>query len=387
MLDIQSQFPFFKNNTDITYLDSAATSQKPFLVINQVNQYLSKVANPGRNGYGVSYDLNIQIELTRKKIANFLGTKSNNIAFTKGATDGINIITRSLATSVLQGGGEVLLCSDDHKATILPWINLQKNLETQGVNIKIINYKTDPFTGLINAKDLLSKINIRTKFVVLTHAHNVFGVVNNIKSIITHIPNHVITVLDVAQTVGHTKVNFEELGVDLAVFSGHKMFSLEGIGGLYASNRVNNLFSQTSFGGGVEIDTFPYILEVGTKNTIGIISLGAAVDFVNDIGIDNIKSETQNLTSELLSKLQNIKGLSFLAGIAFDQKLESTGIVSFASNSDQDRIIYELNENKINIRIGKHCTQRDTDSIRVSLHAYNNSKCIDRLVSTLSRCL
>jgi cysteine desulfurase / selenocysteine lyase len=323
------------------------------------------------------------IENIREKVANFFGAKTQNLAFTSGTTDGMNIIIQSLAKNVLENGDEILICNQDHKATILPWINLVLELEKMGRKIQTKSCKLDPFTGLIDQKNLQSQITEKTKFVILTHSHNVFGVVNPILEITKTLPQKIITVLDMAQTAGHIPVDFENLNVDLAVFSGHKMFSLEGIGGLLVSDKVKNNFKQIKFGGGVETKNFPDILEVGTKNTAGIISLGAAADFIQNIGIENMQKQVEFLTKYLLQKLQKINNLEFMPGLGFNSRLENTGIISFKPCFEIEKLEHLLAENQINLRIGKHCTEELPNSVRVSLHAYNNLEDIDFLIKTL----
>jgi cysteine desulfurase / selenocysteine lyase len=384
MNKITTQFPFFQNNPGIAYLDSAATTQKPCYVIDKVNQYLIKTSNPGRNGFGLSSQVQSEIEEIRCKVVVFLGIELRNFAFCRGATHAMNTIVRSLASHILEDGDEILLCQDDHKATILPWTNLAILLGQFNINIKIVSYKTDPFCGLIDVEDLLAKINCHTKFVIMTHAHNIFGVVNDIQSITKKLPKDVITVLDIAQSIGHIDVDLAKIGVDLAVFSGHKMFALESIGGLFASNKVKPWFKQSDFGGGAHILSFPHILEVGTQNTVGIISLGAAIDFIEKIGLQNIQPHCKELVMQLYNQLQALNNIDFLPGIAFDKGLCSTGIICFESSLDLDFLQYQLDKSHINIRIGKHCTQNTLDSVRVSFHIYNQSQDIQRLMKVLN---
>lgn len=383
-MQIRDHFPFFKNNPNIIYLDSAATSQKPQIVVDEVVKYLTKTANPGRSSFGLSLEIQDFVEAAREKIATFFDAKSENLAFTTGTTDGMNIIAQSLAKNILKDDDEILICNQDHKATILPWINLVSELKVKSKKVHIKNYTLDPFTGLIDQKDLQNKITEKTKFVVLAHAHNVFGVVNPVLEITKNFPSRIITVLDMAQTAGHIPINFTKLGVDLAVFSGHKMFSSDAIGGLLAGDKVKNSFKQIKFGGGVETKTFPDILEVGTKNTCGIISLGASVDFIEQIGIINIQKQVGFLTKYMLQKLQKIDNLEFMPGVAFNSKLENTGIISFKPLFETDKLECLLANNNINLRIGKHCTQELPDSVRVSLHCYNNLEDIDFLIQILN---
>jgi cysteine desulfurase / selenocysteine lyase len=344
---------------------------------------LTQTANPGRSSFGLSLQTQDLIENIREKVANFFGAKSQNLVFTSGTTDGMNIITESLAKNILEDGDEILLCNQDHKATTLPWQNLVFEMAKMGKTIQIKNYKLDPFTGLIDQKKLQNQITQKTKFVILTHAHNVFGVVNPILEITKTLPQKIITVLDMSQTAGHIDVNFEKLGTDLAVFSGHKMFSLEGIGGLFASDKVKNNFEQIKFGGGVETKTFPDILEPGTKNTVGIISLGAGIDFIKTVGIENIQKQVEFLTQTFLESLRKVENIEFMPGLGFDSRLENTGIISFKPNFEIEKLEHLSEENQINLRIGKHCTQELPDSVRVSLHAYNSLEDVDFLFKTM----
>lgn len=383
-MQIRDYFPFFQNNPDIFYLDSAATSQKPQIVIDAVTKRLAKTANPGRSSFGLSLETQDLIEEAREKIAIFFGAKSQNLAFTNGATDGINIIAQSLAKNILKDGDQILICDQDHKATILPWVNLVKEFGEINKKIQIKNYSLDPFTGLIDIKNLQNQISEKTKLVILTHSHNVFGVVNPILEITKNLPSRIITVLDMAQTAGHIPINFKSSNVDLAVFSGHKMFTLEGVGGLLVSDKVKNNFKQIKFGGGMETKNFPDILEVGTKNTIGVISLGASIDFIQNIGIENIQKQVEFLTNNLLNRITKLENIEFMSGLGFNSSLENIGIVSFKPLFEIEKLEYLLAKNNINLRIGQHCTQNLTDSVRVSLHCYNNLEDIDALIKLLN---
>ena len=379
---IRSYFPFFQNNPELIYLDSAATSQKPKCVIDSIAKYLETVANPGRSDFGLSQEIENKIEKSRVNVANFFGTQSNNLAFTFGVTDGMNIVTNSLAKNIINYGDEILICDSDHKSTFLPWIELTKELKIVGKNIQIKKYLLDPFTGLINIKSLLANITERTRFVVLTHAHNVYGLVNSISDITNLIPKNIITVLDMAQTAGHIGIDFKELNVGIVLFSGHKMFALEGVGGLIARDKVKDQFKQVKFGGG-ETNYFPYNLEIGTQNTVSILSLSSAVGFINSIGIENMHKEIASLTRYLVLELNKLNSIELMPGVGYDLKTQNTGIVSFVPSYGIDKLKFLLSQSKINLRIGQHCTQELKDSVRVSLHAYNNIGDLDRLLAVL----
>jgi cysteine desulfurase/selenocysteine lyase len=378
MNSFRSRFPYFQKNKAV-YLDSAATTQKPKQVIDAVTDYLQNTANPGRNPFGRSQELYEQIEEARKDIAQFFNAKSSSLAFNSGVTDGMNKLSQSLKSHLLKDQTEILLCDQDHKSTILPWLELAK----QNPSIKISTYRLQPFAGLIDTQDLLSKITDKTKVVVLTHAHNVYGLINDIKSITKQLPDSVLTILDAAQTVSHTKIDFQQLGIDFMLFSGHKMFALEGIGGLISSSESSKLLHQVEFGGGVENNEYPSCIEVGTPNTIGIISLKAAVKFIKSQSISNIEKQVSDLTNCCISKLLNIPSLELLPGPCYNAKSPNTGIISFKLNEYTDTFLCKLEKNNIAIRIGNHCSNNinNQESIRISLHAYNNQEDINKFLS------
>lgn len=376
-MNFRSLFPYFESEDNPVYLDSAATSQKPHEVIDSVNEYLISTANPGRGAYARSRSLSQDVEDARYEVANFFGVEKNDLAFTYGTTHGMNLIAKILDRSFLGQDDEILLCKDDHKATNLPWSNISK--------CKTIEYGTNPFTGLINKGELLDKITEKTKIVVLTHANNIFGTVNDVKEIVSKLPDGILTVLDMAQTAGHIQIDINDLGVDFALFSGHKMFALEGTGGLICSKNGKEYVNQIDFGGGVEESGFPYILEVGTKNTVGIISLKSAIRFIKSYGLEKIHKNVSDLAKYTVQKLVNIESVELLPGVGFESKLTTTGIISFCVDSEVDVVSMLMEENGVNLRVGKHCTENSHDSVRVSLHGYSNTDDIDKFLNVVTQ--
>jgi cysteine desulfurase/selenocysteine lyase len=189
-----------------------------------------------------------------------------------------------------------------------------------------------------------------------------------------------------AQTVGHLDVDLEKIGVDVGVFSGHKMFALESVGCLYINHRLHSLIQQVDFGGGMQSNQFPYSFELGTKNTVGILSLKAAVEFINKAGIENISTHINELSQYLLKAMNRIKHtIEFEPGIAYDKNLNNTGILAFnLIDHEQSKVNFYLAKGNINIRNGDHCRNQDP-SLRISLHCYNSFSDIDKLISVLDK--
>lgn len=378
-------------NSDLTYLDSASTTQKPDVVVSAINNYLSKISvNPGRGSYSASNYLSKEEANIRQKVADFINAESaNDIVFTSGATESINAVMYSWALHNLNNGDEILLCKQDHQSTILPWIQLKELLKQMGKAIELKYYTHTQYLGNADIESIKSQITSKTKLIVLTHIHNVYGTltnVQNVKDIATNIP----ILLDVSQTISHIPTNIQELGIDFLVFSGHKMFALEGIGILYINPKYHmqlNPFILGSKGNKEKKDIPSEILESGTLNTLGIISLGAAIDFMNKIHVDNIHNYLNDLTNYLYTSLKNINNIEFLSGFAYDQSKEGYGIISFRIRGKTSSEIGEyLSENSILVRTGTHCTADTSnieDSLRISLQIYNIKEDINQLVFVL----
>lgn len=370
----RSHFPFFKNNPGITYLDSASTAQKPDVVIRAVSDYLeSGVANPERGTYDLAQNIETKVEETRKEVARFIGGSGvGNVFFTSGTTAGLNLLAQGLGHK-LSSEDEVLVHPSDHQACVAPWA--QTGATTR-------HYKIDPNTGLIDTESILSQVSDATKVVVVTHSHNIFGVVNDVAKLKNALPDHCLLIVDAAQTVGHVPVNVETMGADAIAFSGHKLFALEGVGVLWVSPRIREVLRPVHFGGGANA------FEPGTRNTAGILSLGAALKFIEGIGIENIESHIQKLNRYAIKMLGTIPGIEFLPGSAFDNTLLNTGIVSFnITNLPASDAADQLNEHGICVRAGAHCSFEENplyDSLRVSTHIYNTEEDIDKLISALS---
>ena len=265
-LDERHNFPMLDD--DKVYLDSSSTSFTPRVVIDSVNEYFNKYqANYNRGFNDLVTVISSKIDNVRKKVAEFIGAKQEEIIFTAGASFSSKMITNEIAIRELKTDDEVLLCRLDHSSTVTPWLELQELLKNFNVDIKIQDILIDLW-GDYNEEDLISKVNDKTKYVVLTHIHNVYGLEMGIKQLTKDIraknPN-VKIVLDASQSISHIDVNVVDLDVDYLYFSGHKMFAPTGIGVLYARGKSCKDF------------------EDGTLNILGIIGLGSAIDYI-DVG-------------------------------------------------------------------------------------------------------
>lgn len=249
-IKIRERFPFFKNNPEVMYFDSAATSQKPDVVIQELNNFYTKFnSNSDRGSYKLSSYLSKQVEDVRSKIANFIGSDENEIIFTSGASEGFNKIIQALCFGYLKDGDEILYSPYDHKSFILPWFGMQKILKKFGVSIKLIPYDVR-MTGGADIEDIFSKVSSRTKVISITHIHNIFGSDADIHKLKELREKEILIFADVTQSVGHIDVNVNNLGVDILAFSGHKMFASQGVGVLYVNKNLHDNVATASFGGG-----------------------------------------------------------------------------------------------------------------------------------------
>jgi cysteine desulfurase / selenocysteine lyase len=395
---VKENFPSLTLHPEIVYLDSAATTQTPQCVLDSVQDYYQNYhANVSRGSYSWSNKSTKKVDDVREKVKSFISAnRADEIVFTSGATQSSNTLAYSWGVSNLKNGDEILLCLDDHRSSILPWLMVKDILLKQGINIKLIDFKIHPH-GDYSIEDLFSKVTKNTKLVILSHIHNVYGLEMEVELIRSRLGSDVLVFLDASQSIGHTRVNVTQLGVDSLYFSGHKMFAQNGIGILWINKKIHNQISPFMVGGNsaVHIDFkklkiltkfMPGILEAGTPNISGIISLGASIDFINSVGIENIGSYIFHLTRYLVEKLMTLDNIVFLPGPAI-ARCEGYGIVTFRiTNHSASDVGFLLDDNNIFVRTGGHCVALDTnagESIRVSLHIYNTKKDIDKLIDVL----
>ena len=332
--EIKKDFPLLKNS-NITYLDSGATTQKPIQVINAVDEFYKKYnANPHRGAYSLSVEATEIYENTRTKIAKFINAKyREEIIFSKNATESLNLIAYSYGLENLKKDDEVVISIMEHHSNLVPW---QKVTKKTGAKLKYM-YINDEFE--LTDEEIEEKITDKTKIVGITHVSNVLGTINNVKKIIEYAHKKgAIVIVDASQSIPHMKIDVQELDADFLVFSGHKMLAPLGIGVLYGKKEILEKMTPFLMGGDMieyvyeQETTFamlPNKFEAGTQNVEGVIGLGAAIDYIENIGYDKI----QQIENEVVSyAMQELKKLDYLAVYATPNKENYSSVISFNIN-------------------------------------------------------
>jgi len=376
---------------DYIYFDNAATTFKPFCVIDEINNYYKNyTSNAHRGDYDLSLLVDSKFENVRNLVKDFINAKSSKeIIFTSGTTDSLNKIIFGYFGNVLKENDEVLITKSEHASNILPWFELKEKL---GLNISYIplNEKLE-----LTMDNLINTITSNTKVVSIAHISNVVGDIRNIKEIIDYChKKDILVIVDGAQSVPHLKVDVEDLDIDFLAFSAHKMCGPTGIGILYGKEKLLNNMKPIIFGGGMnatytsegyrEYSDLPTLFEAGTQNIEGVIGLGETIKYYNKIGIDNIHKYELELKKYAIEKLKEIKEI-----IIYNEESES-GIITFNYKDifAQDLAIY-LNKYNICVRAGNHCSKILKDEIkvkntcRISFSFYNNKEEIDKLIEVL----
>lgn len=382
-------FPMLDN--DIIYFDNGATTFKPASVINAITDYYKNYcANAHRGDYTISYKVDVAYENARKKVADFINADFEEVVFTSGTTESINMIAEGFFKNILEPKDEILITKSEHASNVLPWFRLAK---TNNITIKYIELDDNLHVTMDN---VINSITDKTKLISIAGITNVVGDERPIDEICKYAHSKdIFVVVDGAQLVPHKKVDVKKSDIDFLAFSGHKMCGPTGIGVLYGKKEFLNNLTPLNLGGGmnesfdsedeVYLKELPARLEAGTPNIAGAIGLGAAIDYLQSIGMDNIEMHEKRLKSYLIDKLIKLPNIDII-------NLESdSGIVSFNVDGifSQDVAFY-LNKYNICVRAGNHCAKilkSETgvkNSLRVSLYFYNTYEEIDKLVELLS---
>ena len=391
---IKKDFPILENK-NIVYLDSSATTQKPLQVINSIEDYYKRYnANPHRGAYSLSIEATEEYENVRSKIAKFINARySEEIIFSKNATESLNLIAYSYGMDNLKKDDEVVLSIMEHHSNLVPWQKVCKEKNSK-LNYMYINENYE-----ISDEEIESKITDKTKVVGIMHISNVLGTINDIKKIIKYAHKKgAIVIVDATQSIQHMSIDVQELDADFLVFSGHKMMAPLGIGVLYGKKELLNKMNPFLMGGDMieyvyEQETtyapLPNKFEAGTQNVEGVIGLGAAIDYIEKLGYDNIQKIEKELLDYAMEKLSE---LDYLELYVTPNSKNHSGVISFNIKGVHPHDVASiLDAEGVCVRSGNHCAQpllryMGLDSTcRVSFYIYNTKEDIDKLVVALNK--
>ena len=392
---IRSEFPILEkkiNNNKMVYLDSAASAQKPMKVIETLNKaYLETYSNVHRGLHWLSEQSTSKYEDVRIKAANFLGAADHNeIIFGSGATQLLNLVANSWGRKFLKLDDEIIITIADHHANIVPW---QLVAQQTGAKIKAVSVDDH---GNFDINDLEKMITEKTKIISVPHVSNVLGTIFPVKEIskLAHKVN-AICVVDGCQGAIHLPVDVKDIGCDFYTFSSHKLYGPSGVGVLWGRSSI--LLEMPPFIGGgdmidnvdIESSTYadpPHRFEAGTPPIAEVIAFGAAIDFVQAIGMNNIREHEQKILKTFTEKLEEVKGLRILGN-----SISKSGVISFVfGNAHPHDIATILDQKGIAIRAGHHCAQplmkhfNVTSTARASIGVYTQENEVDDLINGLS---
>ncbi|MEU9375330.1 aminotransferase class V-fold PLP-dependent enzyme [Streptomyces sp. NPDC048255] len=379
---LRAQFPIVLGHPGLVYLDSAATAQKPQAVLDSVQDYLVRSnANAGRGSYPWANTTTALVEGARDRIKEFLGDPRpdrSSVHFTSGATEGLRTLARDWLPGLLGDGDEIVVPFADHQANLSPWLEARDLLARQGVRVRVRELPRQEGSGDYDPQALEGIAGPRTRFVAATHVHHVHGVDMNVHRIRRVVGPDVPICLDAAQSVGHLPVSVAGLDVDFVVFSGHKAMALPGTGAVWARGQRGPAFRPGGWS--------------GTPNTVGIVSLAAALDWLDAAGIERIERWTVALTSLLTDGLARMPAYEVLgcrsslaAGSAVQRR---RSIVTFRHRGiDAQDLGFILFSHGFMVRSDGHCQAGVPDkegSVRVSLHVHNTPEEMTELLTTLA---
>ena len=392
--EIRKDFPLLENR-GLVYLDNGATTQKPTKVINAIKEFYEKYnANPHRGAYTLSMEATEVYEDTRTKISEFINAKHREeIIFSKNATESLNLIAYSYGMDNLKKDDEVVISIMEHHSNLVPWQKVTKVTESKLNYI----YMNDEFE--LSDEEIEAKITDKTKIVGITHVSNVLGTINNVKKIIKYAHKKgAVVIVDASQSIPHMKIDVQDLDADFLVFSGHKMLAPLGIGVLYAKRELLNKMTPFLMGGDMieyvyEQDTtfapLPNKFEAGTQNVGGVIGLGAAIDYINELGYDEI----HEIEKEVLTYArQELSKLDYLDLYLTPNEENHSGVISFNIKGVHPHDVASILDSEgVCVRSGNHCAQPlmrflGIDSTcRASFYFYNTKEDVDSLVRALNK--
>ncbi|MBK5076040.1 cysteine desulfurase [Lactococcus lactis] len=393
---IKKDFPVLNqivNDEPLVYLDNAATTQKPLKVLAAIKDYYENDnANVHRGVHTLAERATEKYEAAREKVRQFINAKSTKeVLFTRGTTTSINWVAQ-FAGQILKTGDEIVISIMEHHSNIVPW---QEVVKKTGAILKFVYLKD----GQLDMDDLRKKITNQTKFVSIAHVSNVLGTINPVEEITKIAHEHgAYMVVDGAQSTPHMAIDLQKMDVDFFAFSGHKMMGPTGIGVLYGKEELLNQFEPVEFGGEM-IDfvyeshstwtELPWKFEAGTPNIAGAIALGAAIDYIQELGIDQIHQHEIELIDYLMPKLQEIEGLKIYGP---KDNVKRGGLIAFnIEGLHPHDVATALDMEGVAVRAGHHCAQpllnylETPATARASFYLYNTKADCDKLVEALKK--
>ncbi len=394
---VRQDFPILSRKVydkPLVYFDNAATTQKPLCVLDAMREeYLNVNANVHRGVHWLSQQATELHEAARETVRAFINARSTaEVVFTRGTTEGINLVASSYCDAFMQEGDEVIISTVEHHSNIVPW-QLQAN--KKGIKLKVIPIHED---GTLNLDNFESLFTSKTRFVSISHVSNVLGTINPVRDIIRIAHAHDVPVLvDGAQSAPHFRVDMQEMDCDFYVFSGHKVYGPTGVGVLYGKEEWleklppyqggGEMISHVSF----EMTTFerpPLKFEAGTPDYVATSGLAKALDYVSALGMDNIEAHERDLTSYAMQRMSQIEGMHIFGPVAGDHDAVISFQVRDIHHMDMGTLLDRLG---IAIRTGHHCAQPLMDALgilgtaRASFALYNTREEIDVLVEAIQR--
>lgn len=392
--DLRKDFPIIEKG-DIAYLDSGATTQKPIQVIEKMKEYYENDnANPHRGAYKLSIRATQVYDDARAKVAKFINASMpEEIVFTRNATESLNLIAYSYGMNNIQADDKIVISIMEHHSNLVPWQNVAKRNNAQ------LEYMYIDDDGIIPEKEIEEKIVPGVKIVGITQVSNVLGTINPIKEIAKKAHEvGAIVVVDASQSAPHMKIDVQDLDADFLVFSGHKMLAPLGIGVLYGKKKILDSMDPFLFGGDMieyvyEQDTtfapVPEKFEAGTQNVEGAVGLAAAIDYLEKIGMDNVKRIEDEIVEYALNELAK---LDFIEIYGPKDLSKRASVISFnVKGIHPHDVATILDNNNVCIRSGNHCAQpllnymKLESTCRASFYIYNNKEDVDRLIDALKK--
>lgn len=396
MLDakkIRKDFPIYQNNKDMVYLDNAATVLKPKKVLDKMNEYYTHFGvNIHRGVYKLSYLATKAYEEGRQKVADFINASFEEIVYFKNASEALNFVALSWGETNIKEGDEIITSELEHHSSVLPWQQLALRKKA------VLRYLKLDSKGRITIDALKSVLNEKTKVIALTLVSNVFGYITPIEELIKEARKYnSLVVVDAAQGIAHLPIDVKKMDCDFLAFSAHKALGPTGLGVLYGKKDIFKKLKPLFYGGDM-IDNvelydssyreMPYRFEVGTPAIAEIIGLGYALDYLKDIGLDNIKKHEQELTKYALEKMKVLKHLTIY------NSNPDLGIIAFNLDGVHPHDVATiLDSDNVYVRAGHHCAQliakklEIVASLRVSFFIYNDKEDINKLIEALKKAI